>query len=158
VATIELHDVADAAEELAVLLAVQCGEHAGVVGDRGDLRSDGVAERFVLGVAAEVVETARAGRFGDDLQATGVGDEVEHGLAREAPLEAERRPVAASSVESLERVNAKAVSAYLGHASIQTTFDLYGHLIPGNEDEAVALVDAYLERATTARRIAQLDQ
>lgn len=55
-------------------------------------------------------------------------------------------------------VNAKAISAYLGHASIQTSFDLYGHLMPGNEDEAVALVDAYLERATTARRIAQLDQ
>jgi integrase len=55
-------------------------------------------------------------------------------------------------------VNAKAISAYLGHASIQTTFDLYGHLMPGNEEEAVALVDAYLERATTARRIAQLDQ
>jgi hypothetical protein len=41
-------------------------------------------------------------------------------------------------------VNAKAITAYLGHASIQTTFDLYGHLMPGNEDEAVALVDAYL--------------
>ena len=51
-----------------------------------------------------------------------------------------------------------APAAYLGHASIQTTFDLYGLLMPGNEDEAVALVDAYLERATTARRIAQLDQ
>ena len=25
-------------------------------------------------------------------------------------------------------VNAKAITAYLGHASIQTTFDLYGHL------------------------------
>jgi hypothetical protein len=24
----------------------------------------------------------------------------------------------------------------------------YGHLMPGNETEAVALVDAYLERAT----------
>ena len=32
------------------------------------------------------------------------------------------------------------------------------HLMPGNEDEAVALVGAYLERATKARRIAQLDQ
>ncbi len=50
-------------------------------------------------------------------------------------------------------VNAKAITAYLGHASIQTTFDLYGHLMPGNEDEAVALVDAYLERSDTARRI-----
>jgi integrase len=54
-------------------------------------------------------------------------------------------------------VNAKAITAYLGHASIQTTFDLYGHLMPGNEDEAVALVDAYLERSHTDRRLAQVD-
>src|SRR5262245_13967498 len=54
-------------------------------------------------------------------------------------------------------VNAKAITAYLGHASIQTTFDLYGHLMPGNEDEAVALVDAYLERASTSGRLAQVD-
>lgn len=54
-------------------------------------------------------------------------------------------------------VNAKAITAYLGHASIQTTFDLYGHLMPGNEDEAVALVDAYLERARTEGRVAQID-
>jgi integrase len=54
-------------------------------------------------------------------------------------------------------VNAKAITAYLGHASIQTTFDLYGHLMPGNQDEAVALVDAYLERADSLRRHAQLD-
>ena len=53
-------------------------------------------------------------------------------------------------------VNAKAITAYLGHASIQTTFDLYGHLMPGNEDEAVALVDAYLERANTDGRLAQI--
>lgn len=53
-------------------------------------------------------------------------------------------------------VNAKAITAYLGHASIQTTFDLYGHLMPGNEDEAVALVDAYLERAESHGRISQV--
>jgi len=53
-------------------------------------------------------------------------------------------------------VNAKAITAYLGHASIRTTFDLYGHLMPGNEDEAVALVDAYLERANTDVRMAQI--
>jgi integrase len=44
-------------------------------------------------------------------------------------------------------VNAKALSTYIGHSSIQITLDLYGHLMPGNEDEAVALVDAYLERS-----------
>jgi integrase len=53
-------------------------------------------------------------------------------------------------------VNAKAITAYLGHASIQTTFDLYGHLMPGNEEEAVALVDAYLERADTSGRLSRL--
>ena len=52
-------------------------------------------------------------------------------------------------------VNAKAISAYLGHAS--TTFDLYGRLMPGNEDEVVALVEAYLERADTAQRLSRLD-
>jgi integrase len=54
-------------------------------------------------------------------------------------------------------VNAKAITAYLGHASIQTTFDLYGQLMPGNEDEAVALVDAYLERADTRRRLVEVE-
>ena len=54
------------------------------------------------------------------------------------------------------RVNAKAIMAYLGHASIQTTFDLYGHLMPGNEEEAVALVNAYLERADSRRRLTEL--
>jgi integrase len=55
-------------------------------------------------------------------------------------------------------VNAKAITAYLGHASIRTTFDLYGHLMPGSEDEAVALVDASLERSDTARRLAQTER
>ena len=47
-------------------------------------------------------------------------------------------------------VNAKALSTYLGHSSIQITLDRYGHLMPGNENQAVALVDAYLERAANA--------
>ena len=33
-----------------------------------------------------------------------------------------------------------------GHSSIKITLDRYGHLMPGNEDEAVQLVDSYLER------------
>ena len=31
-------------------------------------------------------------------------------------------------------------------SSIAITFDRYGHLMPGNEGEAAALVDTYLER------------
>jgi integrase len=53
-------------------------------------------------------------------------------------------------------VNAKAITTYMGHASITVTFDLFGHLMPGNEDEAAALVDAYLERANTAARLANV--
>ena len=53
-------------------------------------------------------------------------------------------------------VNAKALSEYMGHANISITLDKYAHLMPGNEDEAAALLDAYLERANTAARLAQL--
>ena len=54
-------------------------------------------------------------------------------------------------------VNAKAITTYMGHASIQTTYDLYGKLMPGSESEAAALVDAYLGRADTATRLVQVD-
>jgi integrase len=53
-------------------------------------------------------------------------------------------------------VNAKALSAYMGHVSVTITYDRYGHLMPGNE-EAAALLDAYLERAYTAAGRAQIE-
>ncbi len=43
-----------------------------------------------------------------------------------------------------------------GHASIQTTYDLYGELMAGSESEAAALVDAYLARANKRTRLGQL--
>jgi len=46
-------------------------------------------------------------------------------------------------------VNAKALSEYMGHANIAITMDRYGHLMPGNEDEAAGLLDAYLLRSVT---------
>ena len=45
-------------------------------------------------------------------------------------------------------VNVKALSTYLGHASINITLDTYGHMLPGNEAEAAGLLDAYPSRAT----------
>ncbi len=39
-----------------------------------------------------------------------------------------------------------APAARRAHACEQGARDRYGHLMPGNEDDAVALVDAYLER------------
>jgi integrase len=53
-------------------------------------------------------------------------------------------------------VNAKALATYMGHASVTITYDRYGHLMPGNETEAAALLDAYLARADTQARLAQL--
>jgi integrase len=53
-------------------------------------------------------------------------------------------------------VNIKALSTYMGHANISITLDKYGHLMPGNEDEAADLLDAYLERADTTARVAQI--
>jgi integrase len=47
-------------------------------------------------------------------------------------------------------VNAKALSEFLGHASISITFDLYGHLMPGAHDEAAGLLDAFLARSAGA--------
>jgi hypothetical protein len=47
-------------------------------------------------------------------------------------------------------VNAKALSTYMGHSSVMITLDRYGHLMPGNENEAAGLLDAYLTLATGA--------
>jgi integrase len=47
-------------------------------------------------------------------------------------------------------VNAKALSTFMGHANISITLDRYGHLMPGAEDEAAGLMDAYLQAARAA--------
>lgn len=42
-------------------------------------------------------------------------------------------------------VNAKQLSVYIGHSDIRTTYNVYGHLIPGDHAEAVRKLDAYLD-------------
>ena len=83
---------------------------------------------------------------------------------REGDREAQLKPITLhesrhtfASLMIAAGVNAKALSTYLGHSSVTITFDRYGHLMPGNEDEAAALLDAYLERASTKARLAQID-
>jgi integrase len=49
-------------------------------------------------------------------------------------------------------VNAKALSTYMGHSTIAFTLDKYGHLMPGNEDDAAGLLDAYLTAAVGATK------
>lgn len=43
-------------------------------------------------------------------------------------------------------VNPKALSVILGHSTIAMTFDTYGHLMPGAEEEAAAATNAYLAK------------
>lgn len=52
-------------------------------------------------------------------------------------------------------VNAKALSTFMGHANIAITLDLYGHLMPGSEDEAADRLDAYLAATVRAATIPQ---
>ena len=40
-------------------------------------------------------------------------------------------------------VNAKALSTYMGHSSITVTLDRYGHLMPGNEEQAAQMLTSY---------------
>jgi integrase len=44
-------------------------------------------------------------------------------------------------------VNVKALSTFMGHASVAFTLDRYGHLFPGAENEAGGLLDTYLDAA-----------
>lgn len=45
--------------------------------------------------------------------------------------------------------NAKAIQEFMGHATIQMTFDRYGHLMPGRRDEIRTQLDSYM-RGTDA--------
>ncbi len=47
-------------------------------------------------------------------------------------------------------VNVKALSTYMGHANISITLDRYGHLMPGNEQQAAGLLDDYLSTSLRA--------
>jgi integrase len=51
-------------------------------------------------------------------------------------------------------VNAHALCTIMGHANIATTYDKYGHMLPGSEDEAAARLDAYFAAQTAAQTAA----
>lgn len=42
-------------------------------------------------------------------------------------------------------VNAKALSTYMGHSNVSFTFDTYGHLMPGSQQQVAALLNSYLK-------------
>jgi integrase len=80
----------------------------------------------------------------------------EEGLPLLAPIGLHEARHTFASLLIAAGVNAKAMTAFMGHASIQTTFDLYGHLMPGSEAEATLLIDDYLARADTRARLAAI--
>jgi integrase len=45
--------------------------------------------------------------------------------------------------------NVKALASYMGHSSVTITLDRYGHMLPGNEDQAAELLDTYVAGAET---------
>ena len=100
------------------------------------LRQGGGGEGLCLGTgkkcfpAGAVVRRARAGWRAKDLEPIGL-HECRHTYAAFM--------IAAG-------VNAKALSTYMGHSSITITLDRYGHLMPGNEREAAAMLESYLAR------------
>jgi integrase len=90
----------------------------------------------MLVAAASVVARSSIGGGRDDLFAAN--------LARTAAGNPLASPIAPAAVAPNAGVNAKALTEYMGHSSITITFDRYGHLLPGNHEQAAALLDAYL--------------
>lgn len=121
------------------------------------LASGGAPEAFVFGSSAEhpfEPSTVRRRALtawssaNDDAKekAAEAGKEVDRAeLLQPIALHEARHTFASLMIAA--GVNAKALSSYMGHASVSITFDRYGHLMPGSEAEAADLLDAYLTRA-----------
>lgn len=81
------------------------------------------------------------GRVGE--AAVRAGREVEPDERYEPLTPHEARHCAASYLIAAG-LNPKELSVYIGHSDVRTTFNRYGHLMPGGEREAVAKLDAFL--------------
>lgn len=110
------------------------------------------------------------GPFDPDALVFGEGgrpfdDEPVHDRARAAWKTAKLEPTTlhearhtAASVMIAAGLNLKALSEFIGHSSITTTLDRYGHLLPGSVAEATGLLDAYIDRSTGAQTGAGLEK
>jgi integrase len=67
--------------------------------------------------------------------------------AKLAPMGLHTARHTAASLMIAAGVNVKALSTFMGHASITITLDRYGHLLPGSIAEAASLLDALLGAA-----------
>jgi integrase len=127
----------------------------------GDTKSRNRRKVPIVGLLRAVLAAERLRQPSGEALAFGIGDGRPF-----RPEHLQRRADAAWTRAGLERVtlhecrhgyaslaiargvNAKALSSYMGHASIVETMDRYGHLLPGNETEAAGLMDDYLSAGT----------
>jgi integrase len=112
------------------------------------LRRELLAHRLWQGRAGEGLVFGTAGGGAFDPPSAAARARRAWGAAELAPIGLHecRHTYAAFMIAA--RVNAKALSAYMGHSSITVTLDRYGHLIPGNEREAAGMLDAYLRSSS----------
>src|SRR5207248_722624 len=89
-------------ERLAVLLAVESGQHPRVIVDRGDRRPQALPQRRMIRPPSEIVVAVCAGGLGHDLQFAGVGLELEDAAADQIPLQERRLPVGPLRMELLQ--------------------------------------------------------
>lgn len=78
--------------------------------------------------------------------------------ARKAWTAAELKPLTphearhcAASYLIAAGLNPKKLSEYIGHSDIRTTYNVYGHLLPGDEAEDAATLDAFFQAAEALR-------
>jgi len=85
----------------------------------------------------------RAWRAANEAEVVAAGsDERSPTLLRPISLHQCRHTFASLLIDS--GANPKAIQEFMGHSKIHTTFDVYGHLLPGSHDAVRARMDAYL--------------
>lgn len=104
------------------------------------LASGGAPDALVFGIR------------GEPFSASSVGERAQRAwrIAELEPISLHECRHTFASLMIAAGVNAKALSTFMGHANISITLDRYGHLMPGAEDEAAGLMDAYLLQAAQA--------
>jgi integrase len=94
------------------------------------------------------------GAHGEPFSASSIGERAQRAWrqVRLTPISLHECRHTFASLMIAAGVNAKALSTFMGHANISITLDRYGHLLPGAEDEAAGLMDAYLRAHRAAAR------
>lgn len=87
--------------------------------------------RYPAELRQQVIELARSGTKVAQLATTfGMSDATIYSWLKQDKVDRGEIP--------------KAIQTFMGHSKIQTTFDIYGHLLPGSHDEVREQTDAYL--------------